>query len=58
MKKGDKNYITTSIMLTKEDYVYLQERVLELKKNGLRDATISGYLRHLISKDKQEVSKN
>ena len=58
MKKGDKNYITTSIMLTKEDYVYLQERVLELKKSGLRDATISGYLRHLISKDKQEVSKN
>jgi hypothetical protein len=58
MKKSEKNYITTSIMLTKEDYVYLQERVLELKKNGLRDATISGYLRYLISKDKQEVSKN
>jgi len=58
MKKSEKDYICTTITLKKEDYIYLQERVLELKKNGLRDATISGYLRYLISKDKQEVSKN
>jgi len=58
MKRSEKDYIITTITLTKEDYIYLQERILELKKNGIRDATISGYLRHLISKDKQEVSKN
>jgi LAS superfamily LD-carboxypeptidase LdcB len=49
-----KDYIVINITLKKDDYIYLQERILDLKKQGVRGSTISGYLRYLIQKDKEE----
>jgi hypothetical protein len=58
MKKEKKEYITTTVVLSKEDYWYLQERILELKKQGKKKTTVSGYLRYLINKDKEGEVKN
>ena len=48
----------TTIELTEEQYFYLQEKVLELKKKN-ESASMASLIRELIEQDRQEtIEKN
>ena len=47
----------TTIELTEEQYFYLQEKVLELKKKN-ESVSMASLIRDLIEKDQQALTKN